>query len=47
VPQQPAGRVECCGGVGVLVRVDPTGDLDVGLLGLLAMSLAPGTGHVS
>ena len=32
VPQQPAGRVECGGGVGVFVRVDPTGDLDVGLL---------------
>jgi hypothetical protein len=32
VPQQPAGRVECCGGVGVFVRVHPTGDLDVGLL---------------
>ena len=32
VPQQPAGRVERCGGVRVFVRVDPTGDLDVGLL---------------
>ena len=32
VPQQPAGRVERGGGVGVFVRVDPTGDLDVGLL---------------
>jgi hypothetical protein len=44
VPQQPAGRVECCGGVGVggvdvFVRVDPTGDLDVGLLCLPAQAL--------
>src|SRR5262245_12650297 len=32
MPQQPARRAERRGGVGVFVRVDPTGDLDVGLL---------------